>query len=74
MRFSPILMGFFYAGIGSIFTYLAIQSAGSDGEMWGIWTIILMILATIDFVYSIRFFLLKKKINQLKKKEQNKKR
>lgn len=74
MRFSPTLMGFFYAGLGSIFTYLAIQSARTDGDMWSFWTILLMVLATVDFVYSIRFFLLKKKIDQLKKKDQNKKR
>lgn len=74
MRFSPTLMGFFYAGLGSIFTYLAVQSARSDADMWSFWTIVLMVLATVDFVYSIRFFLLRKKINQLKKKDQNKKR
>ena len=74
MKFSPTLMGIFYAGLGSIFTYLAIQSAGTDGEMWSFWTIMLMVLATIDFVYAIRFFLLTKKINQMKKNEENKKR
>ncbi|WP_347552641.1 YdiK family protein [Pseudalkalibacillus hwajinpoensis] len=74
MKVSPILMGIMYLGLGSFFTYLAVQSAGTDGEMWSFWTILLMVLATIDFVYAIRFFILKKKITQLKKKDQNKKR
>ncbi|MCA0173734.1 YdiK family protein [Bacillus sp. RAR_GA_16] len=74
MKLSPIVMGFFYLGLGSLFTYLAIQNASSNGEMWNFYTILLMVLATIDFVYAIRFFVLKKRITQLKKKDENKKR
>ena len=74
MKLSPIVMGFFYLGLGSLFTYLAIQNASSNGEMWNFYTILLMVLATIDFVYAIRFFVLKKRITQLKKIDENKKR
>ncbi|WP_226660137.1 YdiK family protein [Pseudalkalibacillus hwajinpoensis] len=74
MKLSPIVMGFFYLGLGSLFTYLAIHSSSSDGEMWSFYTILLMVLATIDFVYAIRFFVLKKRITKLKKKDENKKR
>ena len=74
MKLSPTIMGFFYLGLGSLFTYLAIQSASSEGEMWSFYTILLMVLATVDFVYAIRFFVLKKRITQLKKKDENKKR
>ncbi|MCA0993776.1 MULTISPECIES: YdiK family protein [Bacillales] len=74
MKLSPTIMGFFYLGLGSLFTYLAIQSASSNGEMWSFYTILLMVLATVDFVYAIRFFVLRKRITQLKKKDENKKR
>lgn len=74
MKLSPTIMGFFYLGLGSLFTYLAIQSASSNGEMWSFYTIFLMVLATVDFVYAIRFFVLRKRITQLKKKDENKKR
>ncbi|WP_165999283.1 YdiK family protein [Bacillus sp. Cs-700] len=74
MKISPTIMGFFYLGLGSLFTYLAIQSASSNGEMWSFYTILLMVLATVDFVYAIRFFVLRKRITQLKKKDENKKR
>ncbi|MYL66090.1 DUF4305 domain-containing protein [Bacillus hwajinpoensis] len=74
MKLSPTIMAFFYLGLGSLFTYLAIQSASSNGEMWSFYTILLMVLATVDFVYAIRFFVLRKRITQLKKKDENKKR
>jgi phosphotransferase system glucose/maltose/N-acetylglucosamine-specific IIC component len=74
MKLSPTIMGFFYLGLGSLFTYLAIQSASSNGEMWSFYTILLMVLATVDFVYAIRFFVLRNRITQLKKKDENKKR
>ncbi|WP_273854125.1 YdiK family protein [Guptibacillus spartinae] len=74
MKLSPIVMGFFYLGLGSLFTYLAIQSASSNGELWNFYTIFLMVLATVDFVYAIRFFVLRKRISKLKKKDDNKKR
>ncbi|MFK3961857.1 YdiK family protein [Guptibacillus hwajinpoensis] len=74
MKLSPTVMGFFYLGLGSLFTYLAIQSASSNGEIWSFYTILLMVLATVDFVYAIRFFVLKRRITELKKKDDDKKR
>jgi hypothetical protein len=65
MRTSPTFMGLLYFSLGSLFTYLAIQS-GED-NVWSFTTIILMMLATFDFAVSIRFFLLKKKIERIKK-------
>ncbi|TLS35286.1 YdiK family protein [Pseudalkalibacillus caeni] len=69
MRFSPVFMGIFYGGLGMLFTFLAIQSANTSGDMWNFITILLMVLATVDFVYAVRFFILKRKIDKMKGKK-----
>lgn len=56
MRISPLFMGFMYLLIGIMFTYLAIQNA--DNGLWNISTILLMVVATLDFVVAIRSFYL----------------
>jgi hypothetical protein len=67
MRTSPAFMALLYFSLGVLFTYLAIQS-GQD-SMWNASTIILMMLATFDFGVSVRFIMLRRKINQIKKKK-----
>jgi hypothetical protein len=65
MRTSPTFMAILYLLLGGLFTYLAIQN-GEEG-MWNVTTIILMLLATFDFGVSYRFFMLRRKINKIKK-------
>jgi hypothetical protein len=64
MRTSPLNMGFFYFLMGSLFTYLAIENA--HGDIWKFSTIILMIVATLDFGVALRMFALHFKIKKLK--------
>ena len=49
--------------LGVIFTILAIKNASET--VWNITSMIFMILATIEFVYAIRLYLFKRKINQI---------
>ncbi|HZH61649.1 MAG TPA: YdiK family protein [Metabacillus sp.] len=65
MRTSPLNMGFFYFVMGSLFTYLAIESA--HGYIWKFSTVILMIVATLDFAVSLRMFALHFKIKKMNK-------
>jgi len=65
MRTSPLNMGFFYFVMGSLFTYLAIESA--HGDIWKFSTVILMIVATLDFAVSLRMFALHFKIKKMNK-------
>jgi len=58
-------MGFFYFVMGSLFTYLAIESA--HGDIWKFSTVILMIVATLDFAVSLRMFALHFKIKKMNK-------
>ncbi len=66
MRISPLIMGFLYGGFAFIFVYLAIQSPEED--IWNFTTILLMLLATFNFVSAIRFFMLDYKIRKITKK------
>lgn len=58
MRTTPYTMALIYAAMGTLFTYLAIESAGDT--IWNFSTVLLMIIATFDFTTSIRFFLYKR--------------
>jgi hypothetical protein len=65
MRTSPLNMALFYFLMGSLFTYLAIESAHET--IWKFSTVILMVVATLDFGVSLRMFALHFKIKKLKK-------
>jgi ABC-type multidrug transport system permease subunit len=65
MRTSPTFMGLLYLSLGVLFTYLAIENDAKS--MWNATTIIFMLLATFDFAVSIRFFILRRKLNIIKK-------
>jgi hypothetical protein len=65
MRTSPLNMGLFYFLMGSLFTYLAIESA--QGSIWKFSTVILMIISTLDFGVALRMLALHFKIKKLNK-------
>jgi hypothetical protein len=70
MKTSPFFMGFIYFAMGTLFTYLAIESAGED--IFTFPTILLMVIATFDYAVSLRLFTLKmryKKITTKNKKQ-----
>jgi hypothetical protein len=54
MRTSPLNIAFFYFLMGTLFTYLAIESAHES--IWNFSTIVLMVMATLDFGVSLRMF------------------
>ncbi|RBW67565.1 DUF4305 domain-containing protein [Bacillus taeanensis] len=70
MKLSPLVLGFLFMGLGIFFTSLAVRNA--DETIWNTTSMIFMLLATMEFVYAIRFFIFRFKVKQLKKK-QNKK-
>jgi hypothetical protein len=62
MKKSPLFSGFIYLFLGLLFTYFAIQNVQDSG--WGIFAILLVILATFDCGSGLKIllssFLLKK--------------
>jgi hypothetical protein len=62
-----LLLGFVFMGLGILFTSLAVKSA--DETIWNLSSMMFIILATMEFVYAIRFFIFRFKIQQLKKKQ-----
>ena len=52
MRNSPFVMATLYFLLGCIFTYLAITSV--EDTIWNFYTILLAIMATVDFNLAIR--------------------
>jgi hypothetical protein len=54
MRTSPLNIAFFYFLMGTLFTYLAIESAHES--IWNFSTIVLMVMATLDFGVALRMF------------------
>jgi hypothetical protein len=48
VRQTPLFSGIIYIILGIIFIIFAIQNVNSDGE-WGLFSILLVILATFDF-------------------------
>ncbi|BDG49017.1 MULTISPECIES: YdiK family protein [Parageobacillus] len=56
MKGSPLQFALFYFLMGILFTYLSIQSA--DETIWNFFTIVLAILATLDFGTAIRLLVL----------------
>jgi hypothetical protein len=52
MRTSPLFSGFIYLFLGLLFVYFAVQNVQESG--WGIFTILLVILATFDCGSGLR--------------------
>lgn len=65
MRQSPLVSGIIYIVLGVLFTFFAVQDVQRNGE-WGIFTYLLVILATFDFGSGIRMILLHYKIKNIK--------
>ncbi|MDC2867821.1 YdiK family protein [Bacillus sp. BP-3] len=59
MRNSPFVMATLYFLLGCIFTYLAITSV--EDTIWNFYTILLAIMATVDFNLAIRLLFSKPK-------------
>ena len=59
MKTSPIFMGLLYFLMGMLFTFLSIESTANN--IWSFSTIVLMLVATIDFGVAIKMFLLSNK-------------
>ncbi|WP_449622994.1 YdiK family protein [Robertmurraya sp. Marseille-Q9965] len=66
MRQTPLFSGILYIILGLFFTYFAVQDLQQNGE-WGIFTYLLVILATFDFGNGIRMILFHFKIKTLQK-------
>ncbi|WP_017754992.1 YdiK family protein [Calidifontibacillus oryziterrae] len=60
MRPTPYTLGFIYAAMGIMFTFLAIETA--QKSIWNVSTILLMLIATFDFSTAIRFFTYKRRL------------
>ncbi|WP_088106099.1 YdiK family protein [Halalkalibacter urbisdiaboli] len=66
MRASPTTMALMYFTIGVLLVYFAIQNVITSG--WNFWTYLIIAFATIDFMIAIRFFLLRRAIRRIQKK------
>jgi hypothetical protein len=66
MKRSPLLSGIVYILLGSLFTYFAIQNVNESG--WGLFSYLLVMLATFDFGSGIRMILFHFKLKQIQKK------
>lgn len=65
MRTSPFVMATLYFLLGCIFTYLAITSV--EDTIWNFYTILLAIMATVDFNLALRLLFSKPKKGNMKK-------
>jgi hypothetical protein len=63
-RQSPLFIGIIYAGLGALFTAIAIQTVNSSG--WGFFAYILVLIATLDFGSGLRMIMLHFKIKSAK--------
>ncbi|WP_047986094.1 YdiK family protein [Ornithinibacillus californiensis] len=66
MRITARTMAFIYFAMGILFIYAAIQSA--EDTVWNFITILLALIATLDFGAGIRYLRLHNKIKHMKKK------
>lgn len=66
MRQSPLSSGVFYTLLGILFTYLAVRNVAQDG--WGIFSYLLILLATFDLGSGIRLIFLHFRIQNMNKK------
>lgn len=67
MRPTPMISGFIYLILGSLFTYIAIQQIQLSG--WGFFVYFLILLATIDVASGLRLILLHFVIRNKKPKQ-----
>lgn len=65
MRQSPLSSGVFYMILGALFTYLAIRNVSEDG--WGVFSYLLILLATFDLGSGIRLIFLHFRIQSMNK-------
>ncbi|CAG9615010.1 hypothetical protein BACCIP111899_04244 [Bacillus rhizoplanae] len=65
MRTSPFVMATLYFLLGCIFTYLAITSV--EDTIWNFYTILLAVMATVDFNLALRLLFSKPKKGSMKK-------
>lgn len=65
MRNSPFVMATLYFLLGCIFTYLAITSV--KDTVWNFYTLLLAVMATVDFNLAIRLLFSKSKKDSKKK-------
>ncbi|MFD0769379.1 YdiK family protein [Bacillus sp. CGMCC 1.60114] len=65
MRNSPFVMATLYFLLGCIFTYLAITSV--EDTIWNFYTLLLAIMATVDFNLALRLLFSKSKKGNMKK-------
>ncbi|HDX9591152.1 YdiK family protein [Bacillus multifaciens] len=65
MRNSPFVMATLYFLLGCIFTYLAITSV--KDTIWNFYTLLLSVMATVDFNLAIRLLFSKQKKDSKKK-------
>ncbi|PEA55554.1 hypothetical protein CON64_06405 [Bacillus pseudomycoides] len=65
MRNSPFVMATLYFLLGCIFTYLAITSV--KDTIWNFYTLLLAVMATVDFNLAIRILFSKPKKDSKKK-------
>ncbi|WP_027410636.1 YdiK family protein [Anoxybacteroides tepidamans] len=65
MRTSPLNTALFYFLMGSLFTYLAIESAHET--IWNFSTVALMVMATLDFGVFLRLLTLYMRIKNQQK-------
>ncbi|MFD6439643.1 YdiK family protein [Peribacillus sp. NPDC060186] len=66
-RQSPLFIGIIYAGLGALFTAIAIQTVSSSG--WGIFAYILVLIATLDFGSGLRMIMMHFKIKSANNKK-----
>lgn len=66
-RQSPLTLGIIYASLGILFTAIAVQNVTSSG--WGLFSYVLVIIATMDFGSGIRMILLHFKVKSSKNKK-----
>lgn len=66
-RQSPLTLGIIYASLGILFTAIAVQNVTSSG--WGLFSYVLVIIATMDFGSGIRMILLHFKVKSAKNKK-----
>lgn len=66
-RQSPLFIGIIYAGLGILFTTIAIRTVNSSG--WGFFAYILILIATLDLGSGLRMILLHFKIKSVQKKK-----
>ncbi|MFC3041634.1 YdiK family protein [Virgibacillus xinjiangensis] len=67
MRVSPLTSAIIYFAMGAVFIYAAIQTA--DETIWNFTTILLAVVATMDFGVAIRMVNIHLQIKKKNKKD-----